>query len=120
MRRVMTDSELKLWNELRAHRLMDLSFRRQVPIGPYIADFACPSQRLIIEVDGSQHAEDGELDRDEARSDYLRKRGWTVLRFWNDDVLRDIDNVCRHIVIAAGLMREDVPVAAKRAEGAVP
>ena len=57
MRRVMTDAELKLWNELRAHRLMGLSFRRQVPIAGYIVDFACSSKRLIVELDGSQHAD---------------------------------------------------------------
>jgi very-short-patch-repair endonuclease len=121
MRRVMTDAELKLWNELRAHRLMGLSFRRQVPIGPYIADFACSGHRLIVEVDGSQHGEDHGRHRDEARAVYLRKRGWTVLRFWNDDVLRDIDNVCSHIVISAALMREDARVqAADLIQGATP
>jgi very-short-patch-repair endonuclease len=102
MRRVMTDAELKLWNELRAHRLMDLGFRRQVPIGPYIVDFACPTHRLVVEVDGSQHAEADKAERDNVRNAYLNGRGWTVLRFWNDDVLRDIDNVCQHIVISAG------------------
>ena len=107
MRRVMTDAELKLWNELRAHRLMGLSFRRQVPIGPYIADFACSSHRLIIEVDGSQHAETDDAAKDAERSSFLEGSGWTVLRFWNDDILRDIDNVCQHIVIAAGLSAVD-------------
>ncbi|TIM25181.1 MAG: endonuclease domain-containing protein, partial [Mesorhizobium sp.] len=67
MRHVMTDAELKLWNELRAHRLMGLSFRRQVPIGPYIVDFACPSHRLIVEIDGSQHADAEHLERDAGR-----------------------------------------------------
>ncbi|MGN6469835.1 MAG: endonuclease domain-containing protein [Rhizobiaceae bacterium] len=102
MRRTMTDAELKLWNELRAHRLMGLGFRRQVPIGPYIVDFACPSYRLIVEIDGSQHGEANQARVDAARTSYLKARGWTVLRFWNDDILRDIDNVCRHVVITAG------------------
>ena len=102
MRRVMTDAELKLWNELRAHRLMGLGFRRQVPIGPYIVDFACPTHRLAVEVDASQHADAENLARDRVRTAYLQGRGWLVLRFWNDDILRDIDNVCQHIVIAAG------------------
>ncbi|MER9755965.1 endonuclease domain-containing protein [Mesorhizobium sp. M0166] len=113
MRRVMTDAGLKLWNELRAHRLMGLSFRRQVPIGSYIVDFACPTRSLIVEVDGSQHADPENVERDEARSAYLKASGWAILRFWNDDVIRDIDNVCQHIVIAAGLasaeMRTDEP-----------
>jgi len=100
MRKAMTDAELKLWNEVRAHRLMDLAFRRQMPIAGYIVDFACPSMKLIVEVDGSQH---GESARDAMRDKTLSDLGWTILRFWNDDILRDIDNVCQHIVITAGL-----------------
>ncbi|EHH09623.1 endonuclease domain-containing protein [Mesorhizobium amorphae] len=103
MRKVMTSAELKLWNELRAHRLMGLGFRRQVPIADYIVDFACPEKKLVVEVDGSQHAEADAVVADEARTARLEQDGWTVLRFWNDDILRDIDNVCQHIVIAAGL-----------------
>ncbi|MBZ9905177.1 endonuclease domain-containing protein [Mesorhizobium sp. BR115XR7A] len=109
MRRVMTDAELKLWNELRAHRLMGMSFRRQGLIGPYVVDFACSAHRLIVEVDGSQHADAEHSKRDQARSAYLSASGWTILRFWNDDVIRDIDNVCQHIVIAAGLAGAEVP-----------
>jgi very-short-patch-repair endonuclease len=100
MRKAMTDAELRLWNEVRAHRLMGLAFRRQMPIAGYIVDFACPSRKLVVEVDGSQH---GESARDAVRDRTLSNLGWTVLRFWNDDILRDIDNVCRHIVITAGL-----------------
>jgi very-short-patch-repair endonuclease len=103
MRRVMTDAELKLWNELRAHRLMGLGFCRQVPIAGYIVDFACSEKRLIVELDGSQHAEAERAVADSARSKRLEQDGWTILRFWNDDVLRDIDNVCQHIVIVAGV-----------------
>ncbi|MEO5758410.1 MAG: endonuclease domain-containing protein [Mesorhizobium sp.] len=110
MRRVMTDAELKLWNELRAHRLMGLSFRRQVPIGPYIVDFACSAKHLIVEVDGSQHAAEEHVKRDETRSAYLKDSGWTILRFWNDDVIRDIDNVCQHIVIVTGEANPLTPV----------
>lgn len=107
MRRVMTDAELKLWNEVRAHRLMGLGFRRQFPIAGYIVDFACPDKRLIVEVDGSQHARGEAAERDDVRTRELEKLGWTVLRFWNDDVLRDIDNVCLHIVTVAGLAAAD-------------
>jgi very-short-patch-repair endonuclease len=106
MRKMLTDAELKLWNELRAHRLMGLPFRRQMPISGYIVDFACSSKRLIVEVDGSQHGSEAGARSDSVRDEKLRSLGWTMLRFWNDDVLRDIDNVCRHIVIAAGLMAE--------------
>ncbi|TPI28119.1 endonuclease domain-containing protein [Mesorhizobium sp. B3-2-1] len=101
MRKVMTSAELKLWNELRAHRLMGLGFRRQFPIAGYIVDFACPDKKLVVEVDGSQHADS--VTGDEARTLPLEQDGWTVLRFWNDDVIRSIDNVCQHIVIEAGL-----------------
>ena len=116
MRRAMTDAELKLWNELRAHRLMGLSFRRQFPIGPYIADFACPNKRIVVELDGSQHADETLAAADAARTVWLKGEGWTVLRFGNDDVLRDLENVCRHIVISAGLMAVDAAVQARSLE----
>ncbi|MGE6782328.1 endonuclease domain-containing protein [Ensifer adhaerens] len=102
MRSAMTDAELKLWNELRAHRLMGFGFRRQVPIAGYIVDFACSTQRVIVEVDGSQHARADDTRYDLERTLRLEADGWTVLRFWNDDVLRDIDNVCEHIVRVIG------------------
>ncbi|RUW58013.1 endonuclease domain-containing protein [Mesorhizobium sp. M7A.F.Ca.US.008.03.1.1] len=103
MRKQMTDAELKLWNEIRAHRLMSLSVRRQMPIAGYIVDFACPVKKLIVELDGSQHAQAEASASDAARTGKLEALGWTILRFWNDDVIRDIDNVCQHIVIVAGL-----------------
>jgi very-short-patch-repair endonuclease len=108
MRKQMTEAELKLWNELRAHRLMSLAFRRQLPIAGYIVDFACPTRKLIVEVDGSQHADAAATKADRIRSGKLEALGWTILRFWNDDVLRDIDNVCQHIVIVAGLGEPNV------------
>jgi len=98
MRHKMTDAELKLWNELRAHRLEGLGFRRQHPVGPYIVDFACVEHRLIVEVDGSQHADDVDAEYDAKRTKYLELQGWTVIRFWNDDVLKDLDNTCAHIL----------------------
>ena len=100
MRKGMTEAELKLWNELRAGRLEGLQFRRQMPIDRYIADFACPIHKLIIEVDGSQHGE--RLAEDAGRTTRLAALGWTVVRFWNDDVLRDIDAVCTHILRTIG------------------
>ena len=102
MRRALTEAELKLWNELRAHRLMGLGFRRQLPLAGYIVDFACPEHRVIVEVDGAQHARHNALDYDNQRTARLEQDGWTLLRFWNDDVLRDIDNVCQHIVRVIG------------------
>jgi very-short-patch-repair endonuclease len=110
MRRVMTDAELKLWNELRAHRLMGLGFRRQFPVAGFIVDFACPDKKLVVEVDGSQHADADAAVVDAGRTKRLGQDGWTVVRFWNDDVLRDIDNVCQHIVIAAGQSQAIHPI----------
>ncbi|WP_244598167.1 endonuclease domain-containing protein [Pseudohoeflea suaedae] len=98
MRRTMTDAERKLWYELRGHRLMGLGFRRQSPIKGFIVDFACPERRLIVELDGSQHARASAEISDQARTTALEADGWTVLRFWNDDVLKSIGDVCEHIV----------------------
>lgn len=81
---------------------MGLGFRRQVPIAGYIVDFACATHRLIVEVDGSQHARADDADYDLQRTQRLEADGWTVLRFWNDDVLRDIDNICEHILRVIG------------------
>lgn len=98
----MTDAELKLWNALRAHRLMGLGFRRQLPVAGYIVDFACPEYHLVVEVDGSGHAVPETMAVDARRSEVLVSMGWTILRFWNDDVLRDIDGVCTHILRTIG------------------
>ena len=102
MRRKMTDAELKLWNELRAHRSMGLGFRRQFPFAGYIVDFACPEKRIVVELDGSQHADAANAESDAVRTKRLEQDGWTIVRFWSDDVVRAIDNVCQHIVVVAG------------------
>jgi very-short-patch-repair endonuclease len=93
LRSDMTDAERKLWYRLRAHRLNGTSFRRQVPIGRYIADFVCLQARLIIEVDGGQHG----TERDAKREAWLRGQGFHVLRFWNNDVHANIDGVLQVI-----------------------
>ena len=95
MRREPTEAEEKLWHQLRDRRLDRIKFRRQVPIGKYIADFVCVDAKLVVEIDGSQHAE---LDYDLERSAELKARGFRVLRFWNDDVLRDMSSVCDTII----------------------
>lgn len=86
----MTPAERALWNGLRSV-LADARFRCQVPFGPYYADFASHRCRLIVEVDGSQHGE--ALDYDAARTHFLEGEGYRVLRFWNNEVLRDLDAV---------------------------
>ncbi|MGF9691988.1 DUF559 domain-containing protein [Rhizobium sp. 0TCS1.26] len=103
MRRALTDAELKLGNELRAHRLMGLSFRRQMPVAGYIVDFACPSHRLVVEVDGSQHGNDADQEYDRSRTEQLESVGWKVLRVWNDVVLNNIDEVCSGIIRTIGV-----------------
>jgi very-short-patch-repair endonuclease len=88
----MTVEETRLWLDLRKDQL-GVRFRRQVPVGPYIVDFACLPLRLIVEVDGSHHR--GEDDR--RRDAWLRYRGFTILRFWNDEVYRDLAGVVARI-----------------------
>jgi very-short-patch-repair endonuclease len=94
----MTEVEAKLWHELRSRRLDRIKFRRQVPIGPYVADFVCLEAKLIVEIDGSQHAQSV---HDDIRTSDLRARGFRVLRFWNDEVLRELDSVCDTIIAYA-------------------
>lgn len=84
LRHSQTDAEARLWLRLRNRRLCGLKFRRQAPLGPYIADFVCASAQLIVELDGGQHLDSF---RDLARDRWLLEQGWTVLRFWNDEVL---------------------------------
>ena len=92
----MTDAEQRLWYHLRAHRFGGHKFKRQVPIGPYVVDFACVGQKLVLEVDGGQHA-DSFQDRN--RDEFLRQRGFVVLRFWNNEVLNNTNGVL-HAVMA--------------------
>ena len=98
-------AEACLWNELKAKKLGGYKFVRQMPIGPYFADFACRTSRLIVEVDGSQHA-DSAYDR--KRDEFMRSAGYSVLRMWNVDVLKEIDAVCATILAAVeGRLSED-------------
>jgi very-short-patch-repair endonuclease len=97
LRRDATDAEQKLWRHLRRLSLPDSHFRRQATIGPYFADFACHRTRLVIEVDGGQHNEDRQVELDAARTAYLHSQGYRVLRFWNHDVLENIDGVLQTI-----------------------
>ena len=91
LRSRMTDAEWKLWYRLRGGRFEGMKFRRQVPLGPYVVDFLCERANLVVEVDGGQHAE--RIDHDVARSEWLSARGYRILRFWNNDVLANLDGV---------------------------
>ena len=90
-----TEAERRLWALLRRRQLEGLRFRRQAPIGPYIVDFVCYSEKLVIEVDGGQHAV--QVDRDTARTRWLESQGFRVLRFWNNDVLGNSEAVFESI-----------------------
>jgi len=109
LRRDMTDAERKLWWHLRRLPIEHSHFRRQATIGPYFADFACHERRLIIEVDGAQHNEPENVARDEERSDYLRSQGYRILRFWNNDVLKNIDGVMEAIFAVMHQNEESPP-----------
>jgi very-short-patch-repair endonuclease len=98
MRSEMTDAERVLWMQLRAHRLDGLRFRRQTPIGRYIVDFVCHECRLIVELDGGQHADS---PHDMTRDRWLESKGYRVLRFWNSDVFTNREGVLEAIVSAA-------------------
>ena len=95
LRHRMTDSERQLWTQFRAHRLAPWKFKRQQPLGPYIVDFVCSQTHLIIEVDGGQHL-DSEPDR--IRGAWLEGQGFRVLRFWNNEVLKETPAVLEKIL----------------------
>ncbi len=97
MRRDATDAERRVWAMLRNRRIEGMKFRRQVPLGAYIADFACFDPKIIIECDGGQHVDSA---YDEARDAWFRAQGFKMLRFWNNDVLREPDGVVDAILAA--------------------
>jgi very-short-patch-repair endonuclease len=101
LRRKMTDAEVKLWLRLNNRQLGGHKFRKQMPVGRYIADFACLELLLIIEVDGGQHAEN--RAKDDVRTRHLEARGYRVLRLWNSDVLRNTDGAIEVIARAIGM-----------------
>lgn len=106
LRKVENNAEETLWFELRARRLNGFKFVRQLPIGPYFADFACRQASLVVEVDGSQHADSV---HDARRDAYMVTNGWSVVRFWNGCVLQDRERVLGTIVeIVEGRLVQEV------------
>jgi adenine-specific DNA-methyltransferase len=95
LRRNQTDAEQVLWAHLRDRELCGVKFRRQHPIGGFVADFCCPQEKLVVELDGGQHAV--EVAADQKRSRFLEEQGYRVLRFWNHEVLTNIDGVLERI-----------------------
>jgi len=97
LRKSNTPAEHKLWRRLRKRQLHGFKFRRQQPIGQYIVDFLCLEARLVIELDGGWHAEDLKAIEDGHRSAYLQSQGYTVVRFWNNEVTEDMRGVVERI-----------------------
>lgn len=97
LRSRMPNAEVILWSRLRRKSLPGFRFRRQHPIGPYIADFACPLSHLVVEVDGGTHSTDEEIAYDCRRDAYMESRGWRVLRVNNQDVYKNLDSVLESI-----------------------
>jgi crossover junction endodeoxyribonuclease RuvC len=95
LRRDATDAEKLLWAKLRNAQLEQAKFRRQEPILGFTADFVCHEKRLIVEIDGSQHA--WQTDKDERRTRMLEQAGFRVVRFWNNDVLGNLDGVLEQL-----------------------
>ena len=95
LRSRMTDAESHLWSRLRGRQMVGLKFRRQHPVGKFILDFACIELKLAIEVDGGQHGE--LLTTDRTRTEWLEQQGWKILRFWNNEVLQNTEDVLEQI-----------------------
>jgi very-short-patch-repair endonuclease len=95
LRRQQTDAERLLWSRLRDHRFLSLQFRRQHPLAPYVLDFYCAELALAVELDGGQHAD--AQAHDQQRTDFLAARGLTVLRFWNNEVMSNLEGVLEQL-----------------------
>lgn len=98
LRNNLTDAEKRLWYFLRAKQIGGLKFRRQAPVGPYIVDFVCFSKKLVIELDGGQHADAIHVTKDAARDAWLTAEGFTVLRFWDNEIFQNMDGVGEKII----------------------
>jgi very-short-patch-repair endonuclease len=98
LRRDQTEAEKKLWTRLRSKRLVQFKFRRQFPIGNFIADFACPQSKLAIELDGGHHLD--QAAKDDWRTELIEQRGFRVIRFWDSEVLTNVDGIVEAIEAA--------------------
>ena len=108
MRWPMTRAEVILWTRLQRGRLNGFHFRKQHPVGPYIADFACLGSRVLVEVDGETHWREDERRRDARRTAYLEGEGWVILRVWNSDVYANENGVVETVLrmVMEGMDRE--------------
>jgi very-short-patch-repair endonuclease len=117
LRKNSTDAERLLWSKLRDHRLIGVSFRRQVPIGNYIADFVCHAVKLVIELDGGQHFSDGQEAADARRSGIIEAKGFRVLRFGNHDIMTNCVGVLETIVATIKASAPTLTLPRKRERG---
>jgi very-short-patch-repair endonuclease len=115
LRKNQTDAEQRLWKLLRAKRPEGWKFRRQFPIGCYIADFACPAARLIVEADGGQHSENA---HDATRDRWLTGQDWRVIRFWNTDILTNEEGVLTAVLAALPPLPNPSPTRGEGLNGA--
>lgn len=116
LRRSSTDAEALLWSKLRARQLGGLKFRRQHPLEGYVLDFACIEARLAVEIDGGQHAQCDAVQRDDLRTQVIGSCGLRVLRFWNNEVLSNLEGVLQVIAEAAQPHPNPLPPAGEGAE----
>lgn len=107
LRKNQTDAESLLWSRLRARQLTGIKFRRQHPIGPYVLDFYCAEAHLAVEVDGSQHLELIAINQDQARTKFLENKSIKVIRFWNHEVLENLDAVLESIIFTLDEIMSD-------------
>ncbi|EJL23220.1 endonuclease domain-containing protein [Novosphingobium sp. AP12] len=115
LRRDATPAERQLWQHIRARQLREVRFNRQFPVGPFICDFVSREHRLVIELDGGQHASATDYDR--RRTRFLNEQGYTVIRFWNSDVLDNIEGVLARIADILADMPSPSP--SRRREGSL-
>jgi len=107
LRQNMTEAERRVWQILRSHQIKGYKFRRQVPIGRYIADFVCHEARLIVEIDGGQHGRSSPWEAE--RCGLLQNEGYRILRFWNNEILENLDGVHEKIVGELGRITPSQP-----------
>jgi len=109
LRRDMTAAEKVLWNSLRGRQVAGIAFRRQHPVGAYVADFCAPSIKLVIELDGGQHGRAPSMAVDDFRTNALNARGFHVLRFWNNEVIENLQGVVEDIFRVCGARKTTPP-----------
>jgi very-short-patch-repair endonuclease len=107
LRTRLTDAEHKLWNQIRSRQIMGFKFRRQAPIGKYIVDFICFERKLILELDGGQHAVQQKYD--DVRTQWLESQGFKVIRFWNNDVMSNIEGMKEVIALNLNTPHPNLP-----------